>query len=120
MCPLGFSLGLVQLYRQIVGIPMGSNCAPLIAELFSFCHKRDFMASFFIIKKLVSFKHLSQHLDMYTSFSNSGSFARSITPWSNLYGCPNQRLLSLDLKLLREGALRTLSGNNVRSIFIKP
>ena len=25
-----------KLYRQIVGIPMGTNCAPLIADLFSF------------------------------------------------------------------------------------
>ena len=25
------------LYRQIVGIPMGTNCAPLVADLFLFC-----------------------------------------------------------------------------------
>ena len=25
-----------KLYRQIVGIPMGTNCAPLIADLFFF------------------------------------------------------------------------------------
>ena len=24
-----------KLYRQIVGIPMGTNCAPLVADLFS-------------------------------------------------------------------------------------
>ena len=34
-----------KLYRQIVGIPMGSNCAPLVADLFLFCHERDFMLS---------------------------------------------------------------------------
>ena len=34
-----------KLYRQIVGIPMGTNCTPLIADLFSFCYERDFMAS---------------------------------------------------------------------------
>ena len=33
------------LYRQIVGIPMGTNCAPLVADLFLFCYKRDFMLS---------------------------------------------------------------------------
>ena len=33
------------LQRQIVGIPMGTNCAPLIADLFLFCYERDFMAS---------------------------------------------------------------------------
>ena len=32
-----------KLYRQIVGIPMGSNCAPLVADLFLFCYERDFM-----------------------------------------------------------------------------
>ena len=34
-----------KLYRQIVGIPMGTNCAPLVADLFLFCYKRDFMLS---------------------------------------------------------------------------
>ena len=30
-----------KLYRQIVGIPMGTNCAPLVADLFLFCYERD-------------------------------------------------------------------------------
>ena len=34
-----------KLYRQIVGIPMGTNCAPLVADLFSYCYERDFMDS---------------------------------------------------------------------------
>ena len=34
-----------KLYRQIVGIPMGTNCAPLVADLFLFCYERDFMFS---------------------------------------------------------------------------
>ena len=33
------------LYRQIVGIPMGTNCAPLVADLFLYCYERDFMDS---------------------------------------------------------------------------
>ena len=33
------------MYRQIVGIPMGINCAPLFADLFLFCYVRDFMLS---------------------------------------------------------------------------
>ena len=32
-----------KLYRQIVGIPMGTNGAPLIADLVLFCYERDFM-----------------------------------------------------------------------------
>ena len=34
-----------KLYRQIVGIPMGTNCAPFVAGLFLFCYERDFMLS---------------------------------------------------------------------------
>ena len=34
-----------KLYRQIVGIPMGTNCAPIVADLFLFCYERDFMLS---------------------------------------------------------------------------
>ena len=32
-------------YRKIVGIPMGTNCAPLVADLFLYCYERDFMDS---------------------------------------------------------------------------
>ena len=35
-----------KLYRQIVSIPMGTNCIPLVADLFLFCSQRDFMLSF--------------------------------------------------------------------------
>ena len=35
-----------KLYRLIVCIPMGTNCAPLVADLFCFlCYERDFMTS---------------------------------------------------------------------------
>ena len=34
-----------KLYRQIVGTPMGTNYAPLVADLFLFCYERDFMLS---------------------------------------------------------------------------
>ena len=33
----------IGLYRQIVGIPMDTNCASLVADLFLFCYERDFM-----------------------------------------------------------------------------
>ena len=32
-------------YQQKVGIPMGTNCAPLIADFFLFCYQRDFMSN---------------------------------------------------------------------------
>ena len=31
-------------YQQKVGIPMATNCAPLIADLFLYCFERDFMS----------------------------------------------------------------------------
>ena len=34
-----------KLYRQTIGIPMETNCAPLVAELFLFSYERDFMKS---------------------------------------------------------------------------
>ena len=34
-----------KLYRQIVRIPVGTNCAPLVTDLFLFCYERDFMLS---------------------------------------------------------------------------
>ena len=46
---LAFSYILIRfgnnLYGQIVGIPMGTNCAPLVADLFLFCYERDFITS---------------------------------------------------------------------------
>ena len=32
-------------YRQTVGNLMGTNCVPLVADLFRFCYGRDFMKS---------------------------------------------------------------------------
>ena len=34
-----------KLYRQVVWVPMGTYCAPLVADLFLFCYERDFMMS---------------------------------------------------------------------------
>ena len=34
-----------KLYRQTIGIPMGTNCAPLVTDLFLFYYERDFMKS---------------------------------------------------------------------------
>ena len=34
-----------KLYRQIVGILMGTNCASLVSDLFLFFYERDFMLS---------------------------------------------------------------------------
>ena len=40
-----------KLYRQVVGIPMGTNCAPLVFDLILFCYERDFMMSLSVDKQ---------------------------------------------------------------------
>ena len=55
-----------KLYRQIVGIQMGTNCAPLVADLFLFCYERDFMKSLSDVKQaeiIEAFKSTSTYLD---------------------------------------------------------
>ena len=54
-----------KLYRQIVGIPMGTNCAPLIAD-FLFCYESDFMTSLSDVKRaeiIEAFKSTSRYLE---------------------------------------------------------
>ena len=36
-----------KLYRQIVSIPMGTNCAPAVADLLLVCYERGFMLCLF-------------------------------------------------------------------------
>ena len=55
-----------KLYRQVVGIPMGTNCAPLVADLFLFCYERDFMMSLSDDKQsdvIDAFNTTSRYLD---------------------------------------------------------
>ena len=40
-----------KLYSQSVRIPMGTNCAPLLADLFIFCYERKFMTSLSDVKQ---------------------------------------------------------------------
>ena len=55
-----------KLYRQVVRIPLGNNCAPLVANLFLFCYERDFMMSLSDDKKadiIDAFNIASRYLD---------------------------------------------------------
>ena len=58
-----------KLYRQIVGIPMGTNCAHLVADLFLFCYEKDFMTSLLMLSKLRLLKHLTQQPDIRPSLT---------------------------------------------------
>ena len=62
-----------RLYRQIVGIPMGTNCAPLVADLLLFCYERDFMTSLSDVKQaeiIEAFKSTSRYLDDVLNIDN--------------------------------------------------
>ena len=62
-----------KLYRQIVGIPMGKNCSPLVADLFLFCYEREFMASLSNDNKadiIEAFNSTSRYLDDLLNIDN--------------------------------------------------
>ena len=62
-----------KLYRQIVGIPMGTNFAPLVADLFLFCYERDFMTSLSDVKQaeiIEAFKSTYRYLDDLLNIDN--------------------------------------------------
>ena len=62
-----------KLYRQVVGIPMGTNCAPLVADLFLFCYERDFMMSLSGDKQtdgIDAFNTTSRYLDDILNVNN--------------------------------------------------
>ena len=53
-------------YQQIVGIPMGTNCASLKADLFLYCYERDFMSDLQKSKRhdlIDMFNDTSRYLD---------------------------------------------------------
>ena len=62
-----------QLFRQMVGIPMGTNCAPLLADLFLYSYENEFLDK--LIKegkrKLARRFNLSyRYIDDFISFNN--------------------------------------------------
>ena len=62
-----------KLYRQVVGIHMGINCAPLVADLFLFCFERDFMMSLSDDKQvdvIDAFNTTSRNLDDILNINN--------------------------------------------------
>ena len=76
-----------KLYRQIFGIPMGTNCAPPVADLFLFYCERDFMTSLSndnqanIFKALIS---ISRYLDDLLNIDNPYFEGMVITETTNL------------------------------------
>ena len=62
-----------KLYRQIVSIPIGTKCAPLVADLFLFCYERDFMLSLpedYQFDVIEAFNSTSRYLDDILNIDN--------------------------------------------------
>ena len=62
-----------KLNRQIVGISMGLNCAPLVADLFLFCYERDFikyLSSDNQADIIKAFNYTSRYLDDLLNIDN--------------------------------------------------
>ena len=63
-----------KLYRQIVGIPMGTNCAALVADLLLYCYETDFMDSLNHDNQadvIEAFNSTSRYLDGLLNIDNS-------------------------------------------------
>ena len=62
-----------KIFRQVAGIPMGTNCAPLVADLFLFCYERDFIMSLSDDKQadvIDAFNTTSRYLDDILNINN--------------------------------------------------
>ena len=59
-----------KLYRQVVGIPMDTNCAPPVADLFLLCYKRDVMMSLSDNKQADVTDTTSRYLDDILNINN--------------------------------------------------
>ena len=87
-----------KLYRQIAGIPMGTNCAPLVADLFKFCYERDFMTSLYN----------DNQADIVEAFISTSRYLDDLLNVDNPYfeGMVNQ-INPLELKLNKANTLDT-------------
>ena len=75
-------------YQQIVGIPMGTNCAPLIANLFLFCYVRDFMSK--QNRSTEGCSKLKRSVDMTSSGKNGLNIRTNASPKWDRTRCPEE------------------------------
>ena len=96
-----------KLYRQIVGIPMGINCASHVSDLFLFCYERDFMKNLSSDNQadvIKAFKLTSRYLDDLLNIDNpyfEGMVYQIYPPelQLNKANTPDTEALFLDLHL---------------------
>ena len=62
------------LFQQVVGIPMGTNCAPLLADLFLYSYESEFLQKLVKDKKMQEarpFNFTYRYIDDVLSINNS-------------------------------------------------
>ena len=63
------------LFQQVVGIPMGTNCAPLLADLFLYSYESEFVSSNLVKEKKIheakAFNFTYRYIDDVSSINNS-------------------------------------------------
>ena len=74
-----------KLYRQVISTTMGTNCAPLVADLFLFCYETDFILSLsddYQSDVIEAFNSTSRYLDDLLNIDNNffDSMANRIYP----------------------------------------
>lgn len=63
-----------KIFRQVTGIPMGTNCAPLLADLFLFAYESEFLTTLVRSKKTRIAKQFNlsfRYIDDLISFNNA-------------------------------------------------
>ena len=106
-----------RVFQQTVGIPMGTNCAPLLADLFLYSYEADFIQGLLKKneKKLArSFNFTFRYIDDVFSLNNSrlGDFVDRIYPIEleikdTTDTDRSASYIDLHLKIDSEGRLRT-------------
>ena len=104
-------------FQQTVGIPMGTNCAPLLADLFLYYYEADFMQELLRKKdkKLaISFNSTFRYIDDVLSLNNSkfGDYVERIYPIEleikdTTDTVKSASYLDLHLEIDNEGRLKT-------------
>ena len=63
-----------EIFQQVIGIPMGTNCAPLLADLFLYSYEAEFIQTFIKSGKrqlAKSFNFTFRYIDDVLSLNNS-------------------------------------------------
>ena len=89
------------LFQQVVGIPMGTNCAPLLADLFLYSYESEFLQKLVKDKKIHearAFNFTYRYIDDVLSINNS-RFAEILQSWKLKTTDTASSALFLDLYL---------------------